>query len=503
MRRTGNAIVRAYREGGRRPIIVVGHSAGGIATRLAMAGAPYHGRRAGVAPAVGCLVTLGTPHQLSRIPNRYHHAGHDATDFLDRESPGAFFAPRTSYLTVGSSHPEIAVSGVPGRLIGNFFSIAVGEHTRHAGDGIVPASAVHLEGAEQMTFDDVRHGVTGGPWYGDEPIIDRWWPAALRLWREAWRPAPMHALSVPGGRWRDSTERPRIRGRGVEQRQLVGLITRRSAVRIRPPQPRHLALTPRGPASRGRFLLSRRLVAATGSGRCTPRARRPVAAVAHRADDPVAIDEVAEWQEERRGTHSTRRRRCPSPSASRASYACANAVAACGPSSWTTPQDLQCRLRHGSSSAARRTGNSSRHGMHQLAQKFTITGPSAQVGQGQLDCPSAVASLKSGAGWPINGLLPTTIRLDPGRAEVLTDQEGQDTDRARRPRAATAGPERCCSGRGRCPRLPATGPVPVARLAGGRRPRGLAVGLRACRSCSGGPRTGSSSRPRRVAGRCR
>ncbi len=36
-----------------------------------------------------------------------------------------------------------------------------------------------------MTFDDVRHGVTGGPWYGDEPIINRWWPAALRLWQEA------------------------------------------------------------------------------------------------------------------------------------------------------------------------------------------------------------------------------------------------------------------------------------------------------------------------------
>ena len=86
---------------------------------------------------------------------------------------------------MGSSHPEIAVSGVPGRLIDNFFTIAVGEHTRHAGDGIVPASAVHLEGAEQMTFDDVRHGMTGGPWYGDEPIIDRWWPAALRLWQEA------------------------------------------------------------------------------------------------------------------------------------------------------------------------------------------------------------------------------------------------------------------------------------------------------------------------------
>src|SRR2546425_1768832 len=39
--------------------------------------------------------------------------------------------------------------------------------------------------------------------------------------------------------------------RGVEQRQLVGLITRRSAVRIRPPQPICRSSTPPGRASGG------------------------------------------------------------------------------------------------------------------------------------------------------------------------------------------------------------------------------------------------------------
>ncbi|MGZ5398311.1 MAG: hypothetical protein ACXWEI_23515, partial [Mycobacterium sp.] len=92
---------------------------------------------------------------------------------------------RTAYLSVGSNHPEMAVSGVPGRIIGDLFSMVVGDHTRHAGDGIVPASAVHLDGADQLTFDEVRHGVFGGPWYGDDAIIERWWPTATRLWREA------------------------------------------------------------------------------------------------------------------------------------------------------------------------------------------------------------------------------------------------------------------------------------------------------------------------------
>jgi hypothetical protein len=185
LRRTGRAIARSYIAGGRRPIIVVGHSAGGILTRLAMSSEPFHGRRAGVAEAVGCLTTLGTPHRLSELPNRYHHAGHEACEFLDRTSPGAYFAPRTGYLTVGSRHPGTAFSDARGQLGSDFFSLVLGEQTRNIGDGIVPVSAAHLDGAEQLTFDDVLHGVFGGPWYGDERIVERWWPVALRIWREA------------------------------------------------------------------------------------------------------------------------------------------------------------------------------------------------------------------------------------------------------------------------------------------------------------------------------
>lgn len=185
MRQTGRAIARTYRLGGRRPIIVVAHSGGGIAARLAMSPVPFHGRVAGIAEAVGCLVTLGTPHRLDELANRYHHAGHDATEFMNRETPGAFFSPRTQYLSVGSAFPQAAFDGVVGRLAEEVFSMIVGTDTQALGDGIVPAAAVHLPGAEQITFDDVRHGMIGAPWYGDEQIIDRWWPTCLRLWHEA------------------------------------------------------------------------------------------------------------------------------------------------------------------------------------------------------------------------------------------------------------------------------------------------------------------------------
>ena len=187
LRRTGRAIARTYRDGGRRPIIVVAHSGGGIAARLAMSHVPYHGRVAAVAEAVGCLVTLGTPHGLAALENRYHHAGHDAAEFLDRVTPGAFYAPRTAYVSVGSAFPAATFEGVLGELAEHVFAMIVGTDTRASGDGIVPAAAVHLEGAEQITFDDVRHGMVGGPWYGDDHVIDRWWPRAVERWGQALR----------------------------------------------------------------------------------------------------------------------------------------------------------------------------------------------------------------------------------------------------------------------------------------------------------------------------
>lgn len=185
LRRTGGAVVRTYLAAGRRPIIVIAHSGGGVAARLAMSREPYHGRVAGVAEAVGCLVTLGTPHGLARLANRYHHAGHEAVDFLDRETPGAHYAPRTAYLTVGSNSPNSGLPGLVGRLSAEVFSMVVGRETTAAGDGIVPVEAVHLPGAHQLTYDDLRHGMIGSPWYGDDKVIDRWWPVALRLWHEA------------------------------------------------------------------------------------------------------------------------------------------------------------------------------------------------------------------------------------------------------------------------------------------------------------------------------
>lgn len=210
----GGAIRRAEAESGGRPLLVVAHSGGGIVTRLTMSEVAFRGRRGAVAPSIGALVTLGTPHGLARCGVRAAHSGIVAARFLDRHCPGCFFAPTTAYLTVGSDfvRPDRLVQGTAAhgrrtshghrrtpnsrwrrirpltwwdRLLTSAFDGIVGPLPPEGGDGIVPAAAAHLPGAEQLTFHDVRHGHIGGPWYGDDEIIDRWWPRAVDLWHGA------------------------------------------------------------------------------------------------------------------------------------------------------------------------------------------------------------------------------------------------------------------------------------------------------------------------------
>jgi hypothetical protein len=186
--RTARQVREAWDRAGRSPIILVGHSGGGILGRLAMSDTPIDGRGRGVASAVGCLVTLGTPHQLARSRVRFRHRGIEAARFLDRHTPGAWHEPRTGYLTVASDFIKPA-DALPGprwdRLRARAFWSIVGPIAPAGSDGIVSVNAAHLDGARQLTFPDVRHGHVGGPWYGDAEVIDRWWPVAVELWRDA------------------------------------------------------------------------------------------------------------------------------------------------------------------------------------------------------------------------------------------------------------------------------------------------------------------------------
>jgi pimeloyl-ACP methyl ester carboxylesterase len=155
----GARAIRQARRAAADPVIVVGHSAGGLIARLAMSPEPIDGRYAGVARDVGCLVTLGTPNRFDPVIPGWRHAGVRAAESLERVTPGA----------LGHVVTRVAVGQTPGER----------------GDGLVDEERSRLPGAQHLAFDDVLHGTLGGPWYGDAHIIDRWWPLALEAWREA------------------------------------------------------------------------------------------------------------------------------------------------------------------------------------------------------------------------------------------------------------------------------------------------------------------------------
>jgi hypothetical protein len=186
MLRTARTIRQARRTSP-APLLVIGHSAGGILSRLAMSPQILDRRVPGVAEDVAVLVTLGTPHQL-RPSMPWRHPGVRTTELLEREAPGCCHAPTTGYLTVGStlvSWDERAPTNLLKQGVGGIMRRFVGPVSGGRGDGIVEDACCQIDGARHLSLPDVLHGTVGGPWYGDSQVIDRWWPAALETWSAA------------------------------------------------------------------------------------------------------------------------------------------------------------------------------------------------------------------------------------------------------------------------------------------------------------------------------
>lgn len=183
----GARAIREARRAAPDPVIVIGHSLGGLVARLATCEVPLDGRRAAVADAVGAIVTLGTPHVFSpRIP--WRHAGVRGAEHLARHCPDGWFAPGTAYLTVGSSYVRAgrrAPTRTVVQLLNRVLRDLVGETPGVDGDGLIGADRCRLDGVRHVELDDTLHGLVYGPWYGDTPAIERWWPAAVEEWRGA------------------------------------------------------------------------------------------------------------------------------------------------------------------------------------------------------------------------------------------------------------------------------------------------------------------------------
>ncbi len=173
------------------PLLIVGHSAGGIMARVLTAEQPFAGRRQSHAPQIGAIVTLGSPHHVatSRYVGRRVSAA--AARFADRTVPGAAFAPFVGYVTVASRAIAGRTDGAGReRVAWRLYQSLLHDPAALTieGDGVVPVRSAMLDGARQIVLDDVLHGHAGGqPWYGADAGLDRWWPDAVDAWRTALR----------------------------------------------------------------------------------------------------------------------------------------------------------------------------------------------------------------------------------------------------------------------------------------------------------------------------
>lgn len=166
-----STVDRALLESESDKAILVGHSAGGILSRVYIGGdPPYGGRRYSGHRRVSHLITLGTPHV---VPDR---EGLAPIAQVNELFPGALHEPAgLKYLSVAGA----AADGAKSARTRKRYERLV-DDGRVPGDGLVPVSSALLPGSETLVFDDLHHSPRFGRWYGsDREAVKRWWPKEL------------------------------------------------------------------------------------------------------------------------------------------------------------------------------------------------------------------------------------------------------------------------------------------------------------------------------------
>lgn len=165
----------ARRRYGVERCILVGHSAGGLLTRLYVADGTVWDQPQRRADRVEAIYTLGSPH----CEQQGTHTNWYLNSLANQVAPGAPHCDTIAYRAV-------AGSAVQGRLNGSSrerwayrtYNAFAGQGDLW-GDGTVPVGCAHLRGAENITLEGVGHSLRFGYlgcWYLSSPdVIRRWW----------------------------------------------------------------------------------------------------------------------------------------------------------------------------------------------------------------------------------------------------------------------------------------------------------------------------------------
>jgi len=155
---------------------LVGHSAGGVLARLYLSPHSFLGRTYNGLQSVDRLITLGSPH-YNQQPWLF---GGMLSRWVERRQPGARFSPAVRYISVAGKLTR-------GRRDGSFaerqayrFYRGIAREGHAWGDGLIPVQSALLQGAQHIVLDGVGHAPGfGGPWYGSEQVVPRWWTASV------------------------------------------------------------------------------------------------------------------------------------------------------------------------------------------------------------------------------------------------------------------------------------------------------------------------------------
>ncbi|RUR86945.1 esterase/lipase family protein [Chlorogloeopsis fritschii PCC 9212] len=167
-----NTVKQVLQQYNTSQINLIGHSAGGWISRIYLGEKPYLGRNDvqpslwEAHPLVATLITLGTPHMSQERWTRWN------LDFVNNNYPGAFYK-NVRYVCVAGK----TIFGEKRRgcwLAYSSYQLTCGKGNTW-GDGITPIEAAHLEGAENIVIEGIKHSPRSPQiWYGS--------PEALKVW---------------------------------------------------------------------------------------------------------------------------------------------------------------------------------------------------------------------------------------------------------------------------------------------------------------------------------
>jgi pimeloyl-ACP methyl ester carboxylesterase len=175
LRKLDRAVQAAARQSSTGKVTLIGHSAGGVLARLYLSDRPFLGYAYRGLDRVSQLITLGSPHH-----NRggLTHGGR-LSHWIEHHYPGAYFAPRVTYISVaGKSRRGDRAGTRAERFAYDVYRDMCGSSDTW-GDGLIPIESAVLHGSRAIVLDGVSHySVFGDPWYGSETSVPLWWLAS-------------------------------------------------------------------------------------------------------------------------------------------------------------------------------------------------------------------------------------------------------------------------------------------------------------------------------------